>query len=190
MACGGRGVSPLRSETTRRGTQLRRLPRVWRGRRGTRFTALRRRRLPADRRDSGLTPNLVIWSSGYLVIWSLICVLHASQAGLRALVDDGQVALDAVRADHVGMRIARLPPLERRQLGLRSVEDRVIRNDHVGAGRRGNLLEPACRRAVVKQIPVGGRENHPGVEAILKVLRAAGMVGMPVADHDVLDGRG
>src|SRR5471030_2363567 len=65
------------------------------------------------------------------------------EAGLRALVHDGEIALHAVDADHVGIRIAGLARLERGQLDLRSVEDRVIRNQHIGAGLQGDVLEAA-----------------------------------------------
>src|SRR5438094_8428194 len=76
---------------------------------------------------------------------SLLC---ARETGLRALVDDGEVALNAARADHVRMRLAGLAPLERRKLGFRSVEDGVVRDEHVGARFRGDFLEPARRPAV------------------------------------------
>src|SRR5262244_830783 len=74
--------------------------------------------------------------------------LRAGESRLRTLVDDGQVALDAALADDVRIRIARLAPLERGNLRLRSVEDRVVRNQHVGAGFRDDVLEPPRRRAV------------------------------------------
>src|SRR5262245_17610610 len=68
-------------------------------------------------------------------------LLHARETCLCALVDDGQVALNAVGADDIGMWIAGFPPLERRQLGLGPVEDRVVRDQHIGAGVGGDILE-------------------------------------------------
>src|SRR5207247_5746267 len=52
------------------------------------------------------------------VMSALSRLRYAREAGLCALVDDGQVAMDALFADDVGMRITGFPPLERRKLGL------------------------------------------------------------------------
>src|SRR5581483_1310937 len=53
------------------------------------------------------------------------------RACLRSLVDDRQIALDALDADHERIGIAWLARRNRRQLRLGTIEDRVVRDEHV-----------------------------------------------------------
>lgn len=50
---------------------------------------------------------------------------------MSALVGHGEIALHAVGPDHIRIRVAWLPLRQLRQLLLRSIEFRVVRDEHV-----------------------------------------------------------
>ena len=72
----------------------------------------------------------------------------ARETGLRALVHHREVAHYGFLADHVRILLSWLARRQRGQLGLRTIEDRVIRQNDVGACRRRDVAEPLCRIAV------------------------------------------
>jgi len=72
----------------------------------------------------------------------------AELAGLGALLGDRQVARDRIGADDVGVRIAGLARGHGRQLRLRAVVVRVIRDDAVRSCLDGRIAESLSRRTV------------------------------------------
>jgi len=75
-------------------------------------------------------------------------LIQASETGFNAFVGDRQIALDAVVADDVGMRIPGFALCQRGELHLGSVVIRVVRQDDVGAGFFHDIAKTPCRTAV------------------------------------------